>query len=349
MPPDFFMSDEVTTQAGATRSFDMAAWVLMGLALFCVIHLRLIAVLMAGLLVFQLVHMLAGVVRVPRMNNRGAKLLIVAALAAVVVAVVTLTILGIGVFLRHGPDNLSGMLTQIAVVLDELRDMLPPALAASLPDDADNIRQYLVAWLHAHAADIRTLGTHTIRSLVHVLIGLILGAMVALHEVTPRARPSLFLQALTRRVVRLAEAFRRIILAQVPISAINTCLTAIYLIIVLPCFGIDLPFKKTLVAVTFLAGLLPVVGNLISNTAIFLVSLRISFAVAAVSLGYLIVIHKLEYFLNAKIVGTRINAKAWELLIAMLVFEAAFGLGGLIMAPLVYAYVKYELMEEGVL
>ena len=33
----------------------------------------------------------------------------------------------------------------------------------------------------------------------------------------------------------------------------------------------------------------------------------------------------------------------------MLVFEAALGLGGLIMAPLVYAYVKYELMEEGVL
>ena len=80
-----------------------------------------------------------------------------------------------------------------------------------------------------------------------------------------------------------------------------------------------------------------------------LISLRISFAVATASLGYLIVIHKLEYFLNARIVGSRISAKAWELLIAMLVFEAAFGVGGLIMAPLVYAYVKHELMEEGVI
>ncbi len=343
------MSDATPTQGGPTRAYDLAAWVLMGLALYGVIHLRLIAVLMAGLLVFQLVHMLSGVVRVPRMNHRGAKLLIVAVLAAVVVTIVALLVLGSAAFLRHGPDNLAGMLTQMATVLDELRDMLPPAFAASLPADADSIRQHISEWFRSHAAEIRTVGEHTIRVIVHMLIGLILGAMVALHEVSPRARPAPFLQALTRRTARLAEAFRRIILAQVPISAINTGLTAIYLVIVLPLFGVDLPFKKTLIAVTFLAGLLPVIGNLISNTAIFLVSLRVSFAVAAVSLGYLILIHKLEYFLNAKIVGTRINAKAWELLIAMLAFEAAFGIGGLIMAPLVYAYVKHELMEEGVL
>ena len=34
-------------------------------------------------------------------------------------------------------------------------------------------------------------------------------------------------------------------------------------------------------------------------------------------------IHKLEYFLNARIVGTQIRARAWELLIAMLAMEAA--------------------------
>jgi predicted PurR-regulated permease PerM len=120
-------------------------------------------------------------------------------------------------------------------------------------------------------------------------------------------------------------------------------------VVVLPLLGINLPFTKTLIAVTFIAGLLPVVGNLISNTAIFLVSLSVSFGLAAASLGYLIVIHKLEYFLNARIVGTRINAKAWELLIAMLVLESAFGIPGLIIAPLAYAYVKHELGEEGML
>lgn len=321
----------------------------MGLALLCVVLLKLIAVLIAGLLTFQLVHMLAMLAHVTRLNHRGSKLLSVALLAALVVTGLTLVGVGIGVFLRMGPDNLSGMLTQIASILDNLRDRLPESLVANVPDETENIRQHLVAWFHAHAGEIRTVGEHTFRGVVHALIGLILGAMIALHEVTPQTRLSPFLRALTLRVTRLAEAFRRVILAQVPISAINTGLTAIYLTVVLPCCGVELPFKKTLIAVTFLVGLLPVVGNLVSNAAIFLVSLRFSFAVAAGSLGYLIIIHKLEYFLNARIVGTRIHAKAWELLIAMLVFEAAFGAAGLIMAPLVYAYVKHELMEQGVI
>jgi predicted PurR-regulated permease PerM len=62
-----------------------------------------------------------------------------------------------------------------------------------------------------------------------------------------------------------------------------------------------------------------------------------------VSLGYLIVIHKLEYFLNARIIGGQIHARAWEMLIAMLAMEAVFGVAGLIAAPVYYAYVKNEL------
>lgn len=45
------------------------------------------------------------------------------------------------------------------------------------------------------------------------------------------------------------------------------------------------------------------------------------------ALVFLIAIHKLEYFLNARIVGGQIRAAAWELLIAMLVREAAFAAG----------------------
>ena len=66
-------------------------------------------------------------------------------------------------------------------------------------------------------------------------------------------------------------------------------------------------------------------------------------AVGAAALGFLILIHKLEYFLNARIVGTQIRSRAWELLVAMLAMEAAFGLAGLIAAPIYYAYLKGEL------
>ena len=61
------------------------------------------------------------------------------------------------------------------------------------------------------------------------------------------------------------------------------------------------------------------------------------------------VIHKLEYFMNARIVGTEIRARAWELLLAMLVMEAAFGIPGLIAAPIYYAYLKDELAGRGLI
>jgi predicted PurR-regulated permease PerM len=66
-------------------------------------------------------------------------------------------------------------------------------------------------------------------------------------------------------------------------------------------------------------------------------------------LVFLIVIHKLEYFLNARIVGRRIESRAWELIAAMLAMEAAFGIPGVIAAPIYYAYLKDELSERGVI
>jgi predicted PurR-regulated permease PerM len=127
---------------------------------------------------------------------------------------------------------------------------------------------------------------------------------------------------------------------------LNAALTGVYLILVLPAFGLHLPFTKTMVLVTFIVGLLPVLGNLISNTIIVIISLSNSLVVAAASLGFLIVIHKLEYFVNARIIGGQIKARAWELLIAMVVMEAAFGMQGVIAAPIFYAYLKKELSDR---
>ena len=100
---------------------------------------------------------------------------------------------------------------------------------------------------------------------------------------------------------------------------------------------------------TVVAGLLPILGNLISNTVIFIVSFSQSPLVALVSLAYLVIIHKLEYFLNARIIGSHIRARAWELLLAMLIMEAGFGIPGLIAAPIYYAYMKSELRERGLI
>ena len=68
---------------------------------------------------------------------------------------------------------------------------------------------------------------------------------------------------------------------------------------------------------------------------------------ALVSLGFLVGVHKLEYLVNAKIVGNRIGAEAWEIFLSIVVFEVAFGIPGVVLAPIVYAWVKGELREKG--
>lgn len=80
---------------------------------------------------------------------------------------------------------------------------------------------------------------------------------------------------------------------------------------------------------------------------IVIVSLNNSLLTAIGSLVFLVVIHKLEYFLNARIVGTQIRARMWKLLLAMLSMEACFGVPGLIAAPIYYAYLKDELLARG--
>jgi predicted PurR-regulated permease PerM len=169
---------------------------------------------------------------------------------------------------------------------------------------------------------------------------------VALHDVQPPEALGPLARALQERAGHLGEAFRHIVFAQVRISAVNTILTALYLVVVLPITGVYLPLSKTMIAVTFIVGLLPVIGNLISNTIFVILGLSVSLSVAIALLAYLVIIHKLEYFVNAHIVGMQVHAHVWELLPAMLVMEAAFGIPGLIAAPIYYAYLKEELASR---
>ena len=113
--------------------------------------------------------------------------------------------------------------------------------------------------------------------------------------------------------------------------------------------GVPLPLTKTMIAVTFIAGLLPVIGNLISNTVIVVVSLSVSPLLAVSSLAFLVVIHKLEYFVNARVMGGQIHARAWEILLAMLAMDAVFGIPGVIAAPIYYAYLKNELKTQNLI
>ncbi|MDQ6620017.1 MAG: AI-2E family transporter [Pseudomonadota bacterium] len=320
----------------------IAAWITMAALLLLALEFRLLPALFAGLLVYELIHVITP--RLPDTAARSGKLIAVAILAGVIVALLLAIFFAALAFFRSESAGFHALVQKFSQILEQSRDRLPEWLLSSLPDDTDGIKAGSAAWLRTHASAIGLMGRHAVEGVIRVIIGMVIGALVALREALPDKEHGPLAIALMGRAAKLAEAFGRIVFAQVRIAAINTTLTAIYIAIVLPLFGIHLPLKTTLIVMTFVTGLLPVVGNLISNSIIVLASFSISMHLAFVSLAFLVIVHKMEYFLNARIVGRRINADAWELLIAMTVMEAIFGLPGLVAAPVYYAYVKEELV-----
>ena len=324
---------------------DYAAWILAVAAMVTVISIHLLPALIAGLLVYELVHVLAPLFS-RHLSNARARGLAVGLVVLVVVGAVTGAVLGVLAFMGSEGGSFAALLAKMAEIIETSRSTLPAWLADLLPRDGEALRERASHWLREHAAELQLIGKETGHMLAHVLIGMVIGGMVSLREGAASGTSGPLALALAERIFRLGEAFRRVVFAQVRISALNTLFTALYLGALLPLFGVHLPLTKTMIVVTFLAGLLPVVGNLISNSVIFVVSLAHSPGVAISSLAFLVVIHKLEYFLNARIVGAQIRASAWELLTAMLVMESCFGLAGLVAAPICYAWLKDELASR---
>jgi predicted PurR-regulated permease PerM len=327
----------------------IASWILTGVALFLVLKLHLLSALMGGLLTHELVRLLAPLVE-KRLTSKGARLVALATLAILTIALLILLTFGIFAFFKSDTGNRQALLDKTNHILTDARTKMPPWIVENLPTNVDALKSFADDWVDEHSKEIQHAGKEFVHFFVRGLVGMVIGALISLHGGRPpisQQRP--FATALASRVTRFAHAFRQIIFAQVKISAINTIFTGIFLAGILPFFGVHLPLTKTLIAITFFAGLLPVIGNLISNTLIFIVGLSISVYVGIGALVFLVVIHKLEYFLNARIVGTRIRAHAWELLLAMLTLEVAFGVAGLIAAPIYYAYIKNELSDAGLI
>ncbi|MEJ0039337.1 MAG: hypothetical protein WDO68_25335 [Gammaproteobacteria bacterium] len=320
----------------------LASHILAGFALIAILVWHLPAALFAGLLVYALVQSLAPALERHLPGERAHWLVVVLLVVAVVGAITALIIVTIAFFhSEHG--NPAVLFERVGPVLDRARQQLPSWIVEYLPASPEDIRVVVLEWMREHTAQLQGLGKHAIRILVHVIIGIAVGSMVALFKARNHPPGGPLATALSDRASNLVIAFKDVVFAQVKISAVNTVLTGIFLLVVLPTFHVYLPLAKTLVVATFVFGLLPVVGNLITNTLIFVMGLSISPLVAVAALAYLIVIHKLEYFLNARIIGGQISARAWELLMAMLFMEAVFGAPGLVAGPIYYAYLKREL------
>jgi len=245
-------------------------------------------------------------------------------------------------YLVEAPQQYRELLDYMARTVLELRLKLPADMASHLPEGAAEIQRIIASYLGAKAGALAMAGRAWLAGLLFAYVGLLIGSLAAVRPMAPPRGPLAI--ALQQRITLLGEAFRQIVAAQFWIASFNTLLTALFLLFVLPIWKLELPYTPVLITLTFVAGLVPIVGNLLCNAVITIVGLSVSPMAAAACLGFLILIHKAEYVINAKVVGRRTHMGVWELLSVMFVAEAVFGPAGLVAAPLFYAYRKKELV-----
>src|SRR5215213_10220136 len=233
----------------------LATQALTGLALLGALQFHLLASLLAGLLVYELVHRLAPSHTSTLVHRRTGKIIVVALLAVVVIAAIGAAILGLISLLSSGSESLSVLLQKMAEVIETARSRLPAWALSSLPEEPTELKAAAVAWLREHAGQLRSIGQDVWRALIHLVFGMVIGGMIAVSREAGDIEPSPLVLALTNRARLLTSAFRSVVFAQVQISALNAILTSIYLFVIVPWMGIHVPFAKTMVIVTFITGL----------------------------------------------------------------------------------------------
>ena len=114
--------------------------------------------------------------------------------------------------LLDAPAQYRELLGFMARTVLDLRNRLPPDVAAQLPEGALEIQQALASYLVSKAGALATTGRAWLSGLLFAFVGLLIGALAAARPSAPVLGP--LAAQLHLRVRRFGESFRRIIVAQ---------------------------------------------------------------------------------------------------------------------------------------
>jgi predicted PurR-regulated permease PerM len=248
------------------------------------------------------------------------------------------------------------------------------AAISALPKIADNSIPSAIAWAEEHnlnlpftdfegfkahavttikdqakyLGDFANFARHASTTVVFILIAIVCAVSIFfngqldLFRESHKVRNNLYsvcCEEITARFTGFYRSFATVIGAQMTISAINTGLTAIFV------FAVGLPYAPVVIGLTFLCGLFPIIGNVLSNTVIVFVAFLVSGRLAIMALIFLVVVHKLEYFLNSKIIGARIRNPIWLTLFGLIIGEKLMGVPGMILSPVILNYLRVEMSK----
>lgn len=317
----------------------IAAYICMFAVLSLSLLFNLIPTIIAGLLAFVLSKDFLEKLKVKLPNNTFQEKLVGLIVGFGSLGALSLIVLAISKTLSG--ENISDLINTIAQTLTNSKQFLPPQIADYIPDSINEIKQKFILAFKEHVSSFADFGKGALHSLFIILVGWLIGILVACKKIKKEHTP--FSKTWFELWLKLSDAFRFVVFAQVKVALFNSICMAIFLFVVSPLLGWDIPYSKILVLITFICGLIPIVGNLISNTITFIVSMTVSLPAAIAALVMLIVIHKLEYFIISKSLGADIDSGVWEILIVLFSFEILFGLSGMVFSPIIYVFFKQEL------
>ena len=178
-----------TSLSPSPTRVEQAAWLFMAAALVLVLKLHLLPALLAGLLVYELVH-LGAPMFARRLSSVRAKQAMVLLLATVVIGTIVLCIVLAVAFLRSDAGRVATLVQKMAEILENSRRQLPGWMVESIPDSVDGIKAALVHWLRTHASAVQLVGKDAVIVAAHVLVGMIVGGMLALLKTTNGMTPA---------------------------------------------------------------------------------------------------------------------------------------------------------------
>jgi predicted PurR-regulated permease PerM len=309
--------------------------------------MHVVPALLVGLLVFVATNVIFNKLDATKLSTSFKKwgtACIVIVGASMVIGLLTLSIAGF-----ISAHSINGFVEKLSETITQFRTYLPATIAAYIPDSLVELKLMAFSSVKEHANTLALKGRAFLHHALLMFIAGIVGFLLALNRGThtfdadKHRGGGAFETEWLRLWLSLTESFKQIAFAQTKIALVNAVLTGVFILVILPLLGWHIPYAKLLILATLLFGLIPIVGNLVSNTLIVLLAISVAFPAAVTALIFLVVVHKLEYLLNSRIQGGQIGVKSWELLLVLFIFELLFGLAGMVASPIIYAVIKKEL------
>jgi predicted PurR-regulated permease PerM len=199
-----------------------------------------------------------------------------------------------------------------------------------------------LAWLEGFGA--KALGALRLSGeiLLHALIGFLIALVYRIDqkevdEMVAAIDPRSIAGNVLRYAGFLGEAVVAALKLQVAVALVNAALTGLVI------FALSLPGAPTLIALVFLFGLMPVVGNILSGTMLVVLSYLHHGAVGPIVFVIsTFVLHKLEsFYLNPRLTRKHVHLPPLAIIVSLIAFEHLFGVVGLFLSfPTIYLGIR---------